>query len=162
MKQKVVTLLLVVLIAGLMSLVVIGSNKKEQQNAEQKVAEIKSGDPVYYYGVTCPYCKVVQEWLDENQVLDKVPYTKKEVWNSRQNAAELAKVAASCGINANEIGVPFLFAEEKCLIGAPDIIAYFETKLAEMGSPVDPSKNPLNQAAENLEQVEEASDEASN
>jgi glutaredoxin len=162
MKQKVVTLLLVVLIAGLMSMVVIGSQKKEQEAAEQKVAEIKSGEPVYYYGVTCPYCQVVQAWLEENQVLDKVPYTKKEVWNSRQNAAELAKVAASCGINASEIGVPFLFAEEKCLIGAPDIIAYFEAKLAEMGSPVDPAKNPLNQDTQDLDQAEEATNEASN
>jgi glutaredoxin len=136
MKQKMVTLLMVILIAGLMSAVVIGSNNKEKQTSEDKIAELRDGDPIYYYGTTCPYCKVVQEWLDENKVSETINYTKKEVWSNQVNANELSRVAVSCGLNPTEIGVPFLFAEGQCLIGAPDIIAYFEGRLGIDATPL--------------------------
>jgi len=145
MKQKVFTLLLVVLIAGLMSLVVIGSQNKEKQTAADKMAQLLEAGPIYYYGLTCPYCKVVAEWLEVNKVAEKINFTKKEVWNNQVNAVELNRVAVSCGLNTSSIGVPFLFAEGQCLIGAPDIIAFFDTKLAEMGTPADPATNPLTQ-----------------
>ncbi len=162
MKQTVVTLLMVALIAGLMSMVVIGSNKKEQSVSIDRMAELREGDPIYYYGTTCPYCKVVAEWLDENKIAEKVNFTKKEVWSNQVNASELNRVAASCGLDTSTIGVPFLYAEGECLIGAPDIIGYFENKLEEMGSPVDPATNPLNQATEDLEQEEEENNETTN
>ncbi len=129
MKQKIITLFLVVLIAGLMSLVVIGSNNKEKQAAANKVAALKDGSPILYYGDTCPHCKDVEEWLKSNAVEEKIQLIKKEVWNNRQNAAELSKVAASCGLDVSNIGVPFLYAEEKCLVGTPDIVKYFSDKL---------------------------------
>lgn len=129
MKQKIITLLVVVFIAGLLSLVVVGSNNKEKKVAEQKFEELKNADPVLYYGNTCPHCKIVEEWLVANEVEKKMAFSKKEVYDNRENAAELTKVAISCGLDANSIGVPFLYAQEECLIGSPDIIEYFATKL---------------------------------
>lgn len=41
MKQKIITLIIVMLIAGLMSLVVIGSNNKEKQLAQEKLEALK-------------------------------------------------------------------------------------------------------------------------
>lgn len=153
MKQKAITLLLVVLIAGLMSFVVISSNKKEESLEESKMVELREGDPIYYYGSTCPYCKVVQDWLDVNKVSEKMNYTKKEVWSNAVNASELNRVAASCGLDTSSIGVPFLYAEGQCLIGAPDIIAYFESKV-EIEQPLE---------IEGLDQaVEETSNETAN
>jgi len=129
MKQKIITLLVVVLIAGLLSLVVIVSNNKEKQAAEQKIVTLKNADPVFYYGNTCPHCEIVEEWLVANEVEKKMTFSRKEVYDNRENAAELTKVAVSCGLSANTIGVPFLYAEGQCLIGSPDIIGYFAQKL---------------------------------
>lgn len=129
MKQKIITLVAVVLIAGLLSLVVIGSNNKEKKVAEQKIEELKNSDPVLYYRNTCPHCEIVEEWLVANKIDTKMTFSRKEVYDNRANAAELTKVAATCGLDANTIGVPFLYAEGACLIGSPDIIGYFAQKL---------------------------------
>lgn len=128
MKQKIITLFVVVLIAGLMSLVVVGSNNKEKKAAVEKIEALSNGEPILYYGDTCPHCKEVEEWLKINKVEEKVKFSQKEVWNNRQNAAELAEVAKSCGLDTSSIGVPFLYAENKCLIGTPDIEKYFSEK----------------------------------
>lgn len=129
MKQKIITLLVMVLIAGLLSLVVIVSNNKEKQVAEQKIEELKNADPIFYYGNTCYYCKQVEEWFEANSIEEKIEFSQKEVYDDRQNAAELAKAAASCGLDTSSIAVPFLYAEGQCLIGSPDIINYFAQKL---------------------------------
>lgn len=129
MKQKIITLLLIILIAGLLSVVVVVSNNQEKQAAEQKLAELKTAPPIFYFGNTCPHCEDVEEWFNANQVESKISFVKKEVYDDRNNAAELKKVAASCGLDTASIGVPFLFAEGQCLIGAPDIIEYFAQKL---------------------------------
>lgn len=129
MKQKLLTLVIVVFIAGLMSLVVISSNNKDKQVAEQKIESLKQAEPVFYYGNTCPHCKDVEEWFKANKVEEKIKFTQKEVYDDAQNAAELNQVAASCGMDTSSIGVPFLYAEGKCLVGSPDIIKYFSDKL---------------------------------
>ncbi len=112
-----------------MSLVVIGSNNKEKQVADQKLESLKAGEPVFYYGNTCPHCKEVEEWFKTNKIAEKIKFSQKEVYDNRQNAAELSKVAASCGLDTASIGVPFLYAEDECLVGTPDIIGYFSKKL---------------------------------
>lgn len=129
MKQKIITLIIVMLIAGLMSLVVIGSNNKEKQLAQEKLEALKNSEPIFYYGNTCPHCKDVEEWFKANKIEEKIKFSQKEVYDDRQNAAELTKVAASCGMDTNNIGVPFLYADNKCLVGSPDIIKYFSDKL---------------------------------
>ncbi len=129
MKQKIITLLIIVLIAGLLSLVVILSNNKEKQLAEQKIEELKNAEPIFYYGNTCPHCEEVEKWFATNQVESKIAFSKKEVYDDQKNAVELKKVATSCGLDTNSIGVPFLYAEGQCLIGSPDIINYFAQKL---------------------------------
>ncbi|AKM81307.1 MAG: hypothetical protein UT13_C0001G0346 [Candidatus Pacebacteria bacterium GW2011_GWF2_38_9] len=143
MKQKVITLLVVILIAGLLSLVVIVSNNKEKQLAEQKIEELKNSAPVFYYGNTCPHCEIVEEWFESNQVEERMTFVKKEVYDNRANALELNKVAAECGLDTSSIGVPFLYADGQCLIGSPDIIEYFSLKFG-----IDQS-----QASESAEQA---------
>jgi glutaredoxin len=143
MKQKVITLLVVILIAGLLSLVVIVSNNKEKQAAEQKIEDLKQSDPIFYYGNTCPHCEIVEEWFKANQVEEKMTFAKKEVYDNRANALELNEVAKGCGLDTSSIGVPFLYADGQCLIGSPDIISYFSTKLG-----IDE-----NQASESAEQA---------
>lgn len=140
MKQTViVTLFVILLTAGMLAAIVWGGRAKKtsQVKNSQDTIETKTpdeaknnGDPIFYYGNTCPHCADVEEWMKENKLDEKVKVIKKEVYDNKANALELSQVAQKCGISANSIGVPFLHTPEgKCLIGNPDIIDYFSEKL---------------------------------
>ena len=94
--------------------------------ADAPAAEVSG--TVYYYGAECPHCKKVNEFLESNKIAEKVTFIKKEVWHDRQNADEMAQAASQCGLNKNEIGVPFIFDNGTCLIGEPDVIKFFREK----------------------------------
>ncbi len=88
---------------------------------------------VYYYGEQCSHCKKVQAFLDENNVSDKIPYTKKEVFDSKskENFIEWQQNAQKCGIKNDELGVPFVAADGKCYTGDIDVIDFFRKKIEE-------------------------------
>jgi glutaredoxin len=91
-----------------------------------------SDDPnaiVYYYGEGCPHCKVVQEFLDANNIAEKVSFEKKEVWSNRTNAKEMERRAKVCNVKPEGMGVPFVYGGDgKCYIGEPDVTQFFKTK----------------------------------
>lgn len=132
-KQKLITGILTLFIVGLLAIVVIGSKSKNkdtitEQNASPTIA-IDNKIPVFFYGNTCPHCAEVEKWLEENKVEEKITIVKKEVYDNQQNAKELTKAAENCGLPTDSIGVPFLYAEDKCFIGTPDVINYLSTKM---------------------------------
>lgn len=93
--------------------------------------ETPTDDPnalVYYYGEGCPHCKTVQEFLDKNDIPAKVSFEKKEVWSNTRNSAEMARRAKACGIQPTGMGVPFVYADGQCYMGAPDVIEFFSQK----------------------------------
>jgi hypothetical protein len=61
--------------------------------------------------------------------MEKMTIEQKEVYGNQANAKELAAAASRCGLSSNKIGVPFLWAEDRCLVGDVDINAYFKAKL---------------------------------
>jgi glutaredoxin len=138
MKQTIITFTLVLVIVSLLSAIVLGSRdkKNELQNTlpqtqtgdEGSIVNDENGSLIFFYGNTCPHCKDVEEWMDKNRVEEKVKITKKEVYDNRQNSLELSQVAKGCGIPTDNIGVPFLFADGKCLVGTPDIVDYLTKK----------------------------------
>lgn len=81
---------------------------------------------VYYYGEECPHCKDVQDFIDQNKIAEKVNFVKKEVWHNSKNASEMNARAKSCDIQAEGMGVPFLFSEGKCYVGTPGVIGFFK------------------------------------
>jgi hypothetical protein len=83
---------------------------------------------VLYYGLTCPHCKEVEEWLKKNKVEEKIKIEKKEVWYNKENAAELQEVAKFCSLDPTSIGVPFLWTDGKCYIGTPDVEKVLQDK----------------------------------
>lgn len=84
----------------------------------------------FFYGVTCPHCQDVEDWLKENNVETKVKIVKKEVYQNQANSLELQKAAQKCGLDTNNIGVPFLFtADSQCLVGTPQITQYLAAQL---------------------------------
>lgn len=112
---------LIILILGY---IVFGSQNKK--NKEIKIP--KKNEIVYYYGETCPHCKEVKKWMEKNKIKEKIKIEEKEVWNNQDNAQELNEVAKKCGLNTSSIGVPFLYADEKCFIGTPNVIKILEEK----------------------------------
>lgn len=82
----------------------------------------------YFYGETCPHCIEVRKFLDENKVEEKFSFVKREVWSDRTNASLMREAAGVCALKADEIAVPFVFSEGKCLIGTPKVIEFFKQK----------------------------------
>lgn len=84
---------------------------------------------VYYWGDGCPHCKVVNDFLEANNIADKVSFVKKEVWSDKKNAAEMGRRAKACDIKPEGMGVPFVYGGDgKCYIGEPDVINFFKAK----------------------------------
>ena len=141
MKQTIFTITLVLVVIGLLSVIVLGSrNKKSEPEAVQNTQEVSSTKiPIFFYGNTCPHCDDVEDWMEENKIEEKIKITKKEVYDNQQNARELTQVAQKCGLQTDSVGVPFLYAEGKCLVGTPDIINYLSKKVGiiEVSNPVE-------------------------
>lgn len=81
----------------------------------------------YYWGEGCPHCANVEKFLETWERKDQVKIEKKEVYNDKNNANYLSRRAAYCKINANSVGIPFLFTPEgKCLSGDEPIIEFLK------------------------------------
>ena len=83
---------------------------------------------VLYFGDTCPHCKVVAQFIEDNKIKEKVNFQEKEVYNNKANAKELSAVAKKCGLATDAIGVPFLWDGSKCLEGQDQAINFFKDK----------------------------------
>lgn len=131
MNKKTIILIFVgilILVAVLFGIRLAGNlNKAENGQADSQVS-LENG-PILYYGIGCPHCDVVDEYLEKNKLTGRISFTTKEVYYNRQNAAELGQRADSCGIPSNFVGVPFLWNDGYCYIGSDEIIAFFENKL---------------------------------
>ncbi len=96
-----------------------GGTVEEEKAAEKTIQETH----VLFYGETCPHCHDVLEWMEENQIQDKLSIVTKEVYNDSDNSEQLRLAALSCGMSSS--GVPFLYTFQKdCLVGTPDIISF--------------------------------------
>lgn len=125
-RQTIFTLTLITVSVLFLAIVFVGSRDRQQQTQQQNDQEVQATltGINYFYGVTCPFCDQVSDWMEENQVESILEINKLEVYQDQNNAALLRSAAQACGLNTGSIGVPFLFSEGECLIGKPDIIAY--------------------------------------
>lgn len=128
MNKKIITIFIVSVIAVMMGIIISDSNRTKKFTDEiDKI--FSSQTPTYYYGDTCPNCDKFDDFMKENNLEESFPLTKKEVYKNQTNAQELTKIAVEkCNIKANEIGVPFMVAENKCMIGYLEIVDYVKEK----------------------------------
>jgi glutaredoxin len=83
---------------------------------------------ILFYGDGCPHCKIVDEYIEANNVTERFKFRKMEVFNNRGNAALMNKYAKECGLDTSQgMGVPFFFDGGQCFIGDQDVINYFQT-----------------------------------
>lgn len=105
----------------------ISSGSTENGSIEEE-SQAQNGI-IFFYGDGCPHCAVVEEFIKENKVAEKVAFSQKEVYYNRNNSKELEEKAKSCGMPTDSIGVPFLWDGEKCLVGDADIVEFFKQKI---------------------------------
>jgi glutaredoxin len=120
------SVLIIILIFLLLS-----KDSKSDKNTKDGLRTNPSAEIIFFYGDGCPHCAVVEKYIKDNGVDQKIDFQTKEVYYNKANAEELGKKAEACGINTNEIGVPFLWDGSKCLIGDQDIVDFFKTKIKE-------------------------------
>jgi len=113
--------MIALLVGGILFLSPRAENKPQVESETTTAYE-------YYWGNGCTHCQKVAEFFDTWDKKDKIVIDKKEVFGNQVNQLLLAKRAQSCGINQNQIGVPFLYTPDgKCLTGDQPIIEFFQS-----------------------------------
>lgn len=92
---------------------------------------ISEDEIIIYYGITCPHCKDLEEWLINNSITSKIntTITQKEVFENKTNNNELMAVAKQCNLNLNIVGVPFVYNNKKCYVGIDEAKIFFNSKI---------------------------------
>ena len=88
---------------------------------------------VLYYSDSCPHCKNVEKWLTENNVAEKVNYTRKSV-DKAANVNDFFAKGAACGFKEgdNKYGsIPLLYDGESgtCYLGEVEVVDFLEEKI---------------------------------
>lgn len=128
MNQKIAVPTILFVFVLLFSFYAFSREKNEGQLSNSESAQEET-QIILFYGNGCPHCAVVDEYLEENKVSEKITFFRKEAWFNRTNAKELEEKASICGIPTDSIGVPFLWDGEKCLVGDVDIVDFFKQKI---------------------------------
>jgi glutaredoxin len=114
----------------ILSLIILIKDRNIKPGYSQDNNNSKNEQPgiIFYYGDSCPHCKLVEEFVEKNKINEKIQFISKEVYNNKQNSNDLVVKAKICGLDINSIGVPFLWDGQKCLIGDQPIIDFFKQK----------------------------------
>ncbi len=108
-----------------MAIVVSGCGASKNQNIN---TETNENAMILYYGETCPHCKIVEQYINENGIVSKYNIIQKEVFQDQNNAKEFREKAFGCGIKG-DVGVPFLYYKSQCFMGDQDIINFFKKEV---------------------------------
>ena len=137
---------IVLIVFALTLLGIVGIESKRQQTTQENPntnGQIADNEIVYYYGITCPHCDDVKDFIDSEDIENKIPLVSKEVYENILNSQELIARAESCGLNTNNIGVPFLYSDRKCYSGSPDVISEIQRQVGEYSKEVSEWKKSL-------------------
>ncbi|MCX6763283.1 MAG: hypothetical protein NTZ97_00905 [Candidatus Moranbacteria bacterium] len=130
-KKQTLILVLIIVIAAIVGVIYLAFY---QGGSSPDADESKLSDIILFYGRECPHCQALEKSLAEQKITEKIKFDQVEVYHSRKNAGIMNKKAQSCGINNEDLGVPFLFAKGQCYIGNPDIEAFFQKELTAVAS----------------------------
>ncbi len=104
------------------SMFAIALLSQEKNGSEQN----KQGQIILFYGNGCPSCIVVEEYVEQNNLEEKISLEQKEVYYNQDNAHNLVEKAKICGLSTNSIGIPFLWDGSECFVGGQEIIEFLE------------------------------------
>jgi hypothetical protein len=110
-------------------LVFSGCAEKERQISVEPVED--NSPIIFFYGEECTFCKVVEKFVAENGIREKVEFSEREIYHDEANAALFVAKAKECEIDEKDWGVPMLWSEDECLMGDQDIINFLKEKANE-------------------------------
>lgn len=130
MNKKVIIPTILFVAVFIISVFVLSQNKENNLpdyiNGENQQTE--ENQVILFYGDGCPHCAIVEDYIKENDIKNKVSFEEKEVYYNQNNSNDLVQKAKACGIPTNSIGVPFLWDGENCYVGDQKIIDFFSSK----------------------------------
>lgn len=106
----------------------------------------------YFYGIGCPHCATVSEYFEENDIYEKYPLEKKEIYQNKENAALFNEVMEERGVPVFQRGVPTVVMGDKVIVGDAPIINNFEEEANKYlgGEPQEPKKEEKKETAGGL------------
>lgn len=83
---------------------------------------------ILYYRTGCPHCVVVENYIQQNDLAQKLGIAEKEVGADIANQDEFFANARICGLDLANLGVPTLFDPKtsKCYEGDQPIIDFLK------------------------------------
>jgi hypothetical protein len=106
-------------------------NQPDNKNSSAVIINNQENQLIFYYGDTCPHCHIVDDYINNNQINQKLNIINKEVYNNQKNAADLRAKAELCGIPDNALGVPLLWNGQDCLVGDQPIIDFLNDQIKQ-------------------------------
>lgn len=84
---------------------------------------------ILFYRDDCPHCKIVEAYVEKNNVRSKVTYDFLEIRTSQANTDLMLEKAKICNIPLDQVGVPFFWDGAHCIIGDTPITDYFDKQI---------------------------------
>lgn len=104
---------------------------------------VTAAEPQIYlfYGEGCPHCGVVEKYFTENNLYEKYPIQKKEIYFNRENALLFTRLLDERNYPKSGRGVPLAIVGDRVLLGDTPIINQFENVADEYLANFDPEQN---------------------
>ncbi len=127
--QKRVFIIIALILALAVVFLFVGLRNKEVISAlyHFKNTSPYSSDIVLFYDTNCSHCTRVDDFIKNNDVEKNIKFIRLEVRQNSLNTNILEDKVQICGLDFEQIGVPFLWDGEnkQCLMGYVDIINFF-------------------------------------
>jgi len=131
MPKKLIIIIAVVIIA-LVGATIVVLKTTPKNNVQNNSVVDNSQKITLYYSSTCPHCLIVEKFINDNKIKDKVSFEQKEVSTDKAGASEMMAIQKTAGVDSAYIGsVPFLWdgVNQKYFMGDSDIINFFQEKI---------------------------------
>jgi len=122
MAKKIIIVLAVVILAG-------AGYFYFKHKSSAATPATSTADVILFYGIGCPHCQKVEDYMAQNNVESKIKMDKMEVFANKDNALLMEDKATQCGISQDNLGVPLLWVKGKCYSGDQEVIQFFKTQL---------------------------------
>lgn len=105
-----------VIVAAIVFIIASGNKPKEKDEL------------TYFWSESCPHCKDILDYIQENNFDKKYKINKKEVSKNPKNLSELAVAYQKCGLDIKQLGVPLLLEKDNCHLGNNEILNFFSNQ----------------------------------
>lgn len=114
------------IVIGLGALVLTGCGSRPLAVETSPAVSIPPGY-FYFYSKTCAHCTVVETYMNENNIRQKLYFVSKDVTEDKAAFDLMQAVGEYCQIKQTDLGTPLFYDGQKCYLGDKDVISYFES-----------------------------------